>query len=158
MNPIDNRIKKFINKHHVLTLSTRSDDGPWCCSCFYAYSQDENCFFILSEKNTRHIQHITKNNKIAGTIALETMIIGKIRGIQFSGIINELTGLEYKNAKKKYLKTFPYAFINKSPLWKINIEHIKMTDNRLGFGKKIIWNCLDEPGHDKLFDTCDDDC
>lgn len=140
MSTINKRITKFINKHHVLTLSTCSEAGPWSCSCFYAYSEDENCFFILSENNTRHIQDITQNNKIAGTIVLETKIIGKIRGIQFSGIINEVTDIDYQTAKKKYLKKFPYAFINKSPVWKIYIEYIKMTDNRLGFGKKIIWS------------------
>ena len=43
-----------------------------------------------------------------------------------------------KKAKKAYLKSFPYAALMKTTLWILNPRFIKMTHNRLGFGKKLI--------------------
>jgi len=31
------------------------------------------------------------------------------------------------------------AMLMDTTLWAVDLTHIKMTDNRLGFGKKIIW-------------------
>jgi uncharacterized protein YhbP (UPF0306 family) len=41
--------------------------------------------------------------------------------------------------KKAYLKRFPYAIFANTNLWILKINYLKMTDNRLGFGKKLIW-------------------
>ena len=42
-------------------------------------------------------------------------------------------------AKNIYLKAFPYALLHLETLWIIEPDFYKLTDNRLGFGKKIIW-------------------
>ena len=47
--------------------------------------------------------------------------------------------LEDKELKKLYFKAFPYALALSPKLWQIKVNYFKMTDNRLGFGKKIIW-------------------
>ena len=44
-----------------------------------------------------------------------------------------------KELKKLYFKAFPYAIAMNPALWQIKIDYFKMTDNKLGFGKKIIW-------------------
>ena len=62
-------------------------------------------------------------------------MIGKIRGLQFSGIVKKSTTIE----KALYLKTFPYALALNPTLWTLHVEHLKFTDNRLGFGKKLIY-------------------
>jgi len=66
-------------------------------------------------------------------------MVGKIRGIQFSGNLTNLKGEELKNAKNAYLKVFPIARFSTLHLWGLTPDFIKMTDNRLGFGKKMIW-------------------
>lgn len=38
-----------------------------------------------------------------------------------------------------YLKRFPFAALMDTTLWVLQIDYAKMTDNRLGFGKKLIW-------------------
>ena len=86
--------------------------------------------------DTVHIKNVRKNNKIAGNILLETKTIGKIQGVQFRG---EFTVLEDTDLKNLYFKSFPYALALNPRLWKIKVNYFKMTDNRLGFGKKIIW-------------------
>jgi hypothetical protein len=141
MQPVDDRIITFIKEHHILTLAVSRNNIPYCATCYYAYMPEENLFVFTSGHDTRHIRDVTEggNHHVAGTIALETRIVGKIRGIQFTGVIHELTGEELKKAKSVYLKRFPVARLVTVHLWKLEPGFIKMTDNRLGFGTKLIW-------------------
>jgi len=135
----DKRIVRFIKKHHVLTLATCSGSNPWCANCFYVYVPDKNCFVFTSDNDTRHVKDVLKNNNVAGSIVLETKLVGKIQGIQFSGLMYIPDDQEMPEFKSAYLKRFPYAALMNTNLWAVKISYIKMTDNRLGFGKKLIW-------------------
>ena len=83
---IDPRIIRFLKKHHVLTIATCVGNEPWCASCFYVYMEEEESLVFTTDIKTRHGREFIKNEKVAGTVALETNIIGKIRGIQFQGV------------------------------------------------------------------------
>jgi uncharacterized protein YhbP (UPF0306 family) len=135
----DGRIVKFFRKHHVLTISTTVDNEPWCANCFYVYLEEENALVFTTDAATRHGQEFLKNPLVAGSVVLETMIIGKIRGIQFQGIASEPEGAIASKAKKAYLLRFPPAILMDTHLWIVKLTYIKLTDNRLGFGKKLIW-------------------
>ena len=137
---IDRRIKRFFKKHHVLTIATSVNETPWCASCFYVYLEDENSLVFTTDLSTRHGREFLKNSSVAGTVALETGIIGKIRGIQFSGTVSEPEGKLAARAENAYLKRFPVAMLMETNLWVVKITYIKFTDNRLGFGKKLIWD------------------
>ncbi len=139
MNAPEKRIVEFINKHHVLTLATSFEEEPWCANCFYVYLPEENSLVFTSDFETKHIQHACHNIYVAGSIVLETSIVGKIQGIQFQGIISEPKGEYLEKVKSAYLKRFPIAMLMDTHLWAIDLTYIKMTDNRLGFGKKLIW-------------------
>ncbi|MCD6355421.1 MAG: pyridoxamine 5'-phosphate oxidase family protein [Prolixibacteraceae bacterium] len=139
MNIPEKRIVDFINAHHVLTLATCSENNPWCANCFYTYLPDENCFVFTSDDDTKHVKDVGENLKVAGSVVLETKIIGKIQGIQFRGVMEKPAQNQMIKAKKAYLKKFPYAALMKTSLWVLKLNYIKMTDNRLGFGKKLIW-------------------
>jgi uncharacterized protein len=136
---IDKRIISFFRKHHVLTISTCVNNEPWCASCFYVYLSDENALVFTTDPETRHGKEFLINNLVAGSVVLETFIIGKIRGIQFQGIVSEPDGDLAETARKAYLKRFPVAMLMETHLWIVELTHIKMTDNRFGFGKKLIW-------------------
>lgn len=135
----EKRIIDFIKDHHVLTLATSDNNIPYCANCFYAYLEDENMFVFTSDKDTRHATEALKNTTVAGSVVLETKTVGKIQGIQFSGKIYRPTNELKNKAQKTYLKKFPYTVLMKTTLWIIDLDFIKMTDNRLGFGKKLIW-------------------
>ena len=135
----DRRIVKFFKKHHVLTIATATGNEPWCANCFYVYMEDENALVFTTNKDTRHGREFLTNPCVAGSVVLETLIIGKIRGIQFQGIISELKGERLDKAKRAYLKRFPVAALIETHLWVVDLTYVKMTDNRLGFGKKLIW-------------------
>ena len=134
------RIKSLFRRHHLLSIATVSENGPWCASCFYAWDEENNTLVITTDPVTRHGTEFRTNPQVAGTIALETKRIGRIRGAQFTGIISEPAGNELSRARAVYLKRFPFAALTEIHLWIINLDHIKLTDNRLGVGKKIIWS------------------
>ena len=130
------KIALFIGEHHVMSLATTHNEELSVCSLFYVYDENSRSFIVASSSDTTHIKHITKNSKIAGNILLETQKVGEIKGLQFRG---EFSPLEDKTLKKLYYKAFPYALALQPTLWKIQVDSFKMTDNRLGFGKKLIW-------------------
>jgi hypothetical protein len=136
---IDNRIVKFFRKHHVLTIATTVNNEPWCANCFYVYMKEENSLVFTTGGDTRHGKEFGINTLVAGTVVLETMVIGRIRGIQFQGIVSEPEGDLLSKAKRAYLLRFPVAALMDTRLWVVKLTFIKMTDNRLGFGKKLIW-------------------
>jgi uncharacterized protein YhbP (UPF0306 family) len=135
----DRRIIRFLRRHHVLTIATTVNNEPWCASCFYVYLKDENAFIFTTDKDTRHGQEFLKNPAVAGSVVLETRFVGKIRGIQFQGFVSEPEGKMLESASRAYLKRFPVAVLMETHLWMVRLTYIKMTDNRLGFGKKLIW-------------------
>jgi uncharacterized protein YhbP (UPF0306 family) len=139
MEKPDNRIIKFIHKHHVLTLATACKGVPYCSNCFYTYSEEDNVFIFSSDKDTKHIQDLKCGNYVAASVVLETKKPGKIQGLQINGTLTEPKNELAEKAKKMYLKRFPYARLMETTLWTLRPDFIKMTDNRLGFGKKIIW-------------------
>ena len=130
------KIATFLYKHHVLSLATTDENQLSVCSLFYVYSPQENTFIVASSDDTLHIKNIKHNNKIAGNIVLETKTIEKIQGVQFRGVFEELTD---SSLASLYFKKFKYAQIMKPNLWTIKVSYFKMTDNTLGFGKKLIW-------------------
>jgi len=139
----DKRITEFIHKHHIFTLATSASNVPYTCTCFYVYMDELNKFVFTSDHGTRHADEMIAQPLVAGAIALETTMIGKIQGIQFTGKSLELNGPMYEAALKAYLDKFPIATFKKLVLWGIEPEFIKMTHNRLGFGTKLIWNKAD---------------
>ena len=148
MNYPELRIIDFIGEHHILTLAVARDNIPYCATCYYAYMKEQNTFIVTSDHETRHIHDIVEGNnfRVAGTIALETRIVGKIRGIQFTGVMSALEGIDLTMAKARYLKRFPIArLMPELHLWSLTPDFIKMTDNRLGFGKKLIWMTNESP-------------
>jgi uncharacterized protein len=141
---VDERIIKFFKKHHVLTVATSAGNEPWCANCFYVYLEAENSLVFTSDTDTRHGREFLQNNFVAGSVVLETDIIGMIRGIQFQGIISLPEGDQLRIAEKAYLRRFPVAALMDTTLWVLKLTHVKMTDNRLGFGKKLIWKAEHE--------------
>ena len=142
----EQRIIDFIEEHHIFTLAIARDNIPYCATCYYAWMKEQNEFVFTSDHETRHVRDVVEGNnyRVAGAIALETKIVGKIRGIQFTGFITSLEntapGSTALKARARYLKRFPIARLMPNlHLWTLRPDFIKMTDNRLGFGKKLIW-------------------
>lgn len=133
---VDKRIVDFIKRHHVLTLATVSCEGePYCAACFYAYDKERNRLIFTSDDTTTHAQQMLQNRSVACGITLETRIVGKVQGVQICGIAERGDDTD----KATYIKRFPYAAVAPLNIWAVEPTFIKLTDNTLGFGKKLIW-------------------
>lgn len=146
ISAIDNKISEFLKEHHVLTMASYSQTELWCANLFYAYDPLLPGFVVTSDDATKHITMATKEDSlVAGSVVLETEKIGMIRGLQFKAKIEKAENSEKGawNYRKQYLLRFPYAVLSGSELWLLRITELKYTDNRLGFGKKIIWKIDD---------------
>ena len=136
---IDQQIIHFLNEHHLLTLATSQNNKPYCCNLFYVYDQVSNQLIFSTETKTKHAQDFITNTNVAGSVALETKNVSEIQGVQLLGTIEELKGKRLKIAKEQYIKAFSYAANMELHLWVMPLSFIKMTHNKLGFGKKLIW-------------------
>ncbi|MBQ6869180.1 MAG: pyridoxamine 5'-phosphate oxidase family protein [Alistipes sp.] len=133
----EKRITDFMARHHVLTLATATKNGePYCAACFYAYDKSRNLIVFTSDDSTLHAQQMVENSSVAVAINLETRIVGKVQGIQICGTVRR--GEEAD--KSVYIKRFPYAAVAPLNIWVVEPTFMKLTDNTLGFGKKLIWN------------------
>lgn len=143
----DKKFAQFIRKHHVLTLATatmrgesgKEDVEPYCANMFYAYMLEENLFVFTSAEETRHVDDAMRNSLVAGSIVLESKVVGNLQGLQFQGFMSRVDSTNESAARRAYLLRFPYAAAMPLSMWVIKPTFMKLTDNRLGFGKKLIW-------------------
>lgn len=133
---MDEKFIKFIKKHHVLTLATVNGEGmPYVANCFYVYDAKRNVLVFTSDTATRHGSEMAVNGNVAISIVLETRVVGRVQGVQIVGKAERGDD----EARKSYIKRFPYAAAAPLELWMVHPTMMKLTDNTLGFGKKLIW-------------------
>ena len=138
-NGMDERIVRFLKKHHVLTLATAVNSSPYCSNLFYAWLETEQAFVFTSSLDTKHAADALANPQVAASVVLETRTVGKLQGLQLQGKMYRPEGELLQKAKKQYIKRFPYAAVADLELWLLEPSRAKMTDNTLGFGKKLLW-------------------
>lgn len=129
------KIAAFLREHHVLTLATCAEGVPYATPLFYSYDEGRNCFVFASGSETEHARQMKANPEVAAGIYLETDTVGKIQGLQCLGRVAPADDAD----KKCYFDRFPYARAMSPLLWQFEPVWMKLTDNRLGFGKKVIW-------------------
>ncbi len=136
---MEERIRKFIRKQKLMTLGTSKDDIPYCCVVFYSFDEEKNALYFISNPSSRHSEEIFLNPIVGGTITKPELKIVKLQGVQFTGCCSLLEGAEAEAAGRHYLATHPVAYWSKERIWKLDLDWVKMTDNTLGFAKKIVW-------------------
>ncbi|MCG3885036.1 hypothetical protein I3271_10075 [Photobacterium leiognathi] len=132
-------IATFIKRHHLLTLCATFNNELWCANCYYVFDAQTMVLYIMSSPESRHGKLMICNKFISGTIAPEPDNIADIQGIQFAGKIDLLENNEEKIAVNIYNQHFPIAKNIPSKIWKIALNELKMTDNRIKFGFKLSW-------------------
>ena len=133
---MDERIVKFLKKMHLASVCVIDDGGqPYAFSAFYAFDEISFSLLLASSHESSHIKFLKNSKLVAGTVALDTKIVGKIEGVQFQGVMREACESE----REIYFKRFFYAKAMDPKIWSISLEKVKFTSNTLGFGKKIFW-------------------
>ena len=121
---------------HLVSVCVIDDEGqPYAFSAFYAFDEFKFSLLLASSDETSHIKFLKNSKLVAGTVALDTKIVGKIEGVQFQGVMREASA----NEREIYFKRFFYAKAMDPKIWSISLEKVKFTSNTLGFGKKIFW-------------------
>lgn len=161
------QIVKVVRRHHLMTLATTSGLGvPWVAHAFYAWAPELESFVFTTDPATRHGSEMIAGAALAGDsglvgarvaagIALETRIVGRVQGIQIEGVARQIRnadsgpgdaespivagGSTYAVARRAYLRRFPYAAAMELRFWLLTPTTMKLTDNTLGFGTKIVW-------------------
>ncbi|MCB9186499.1 MAG: pyridoxamine 5'-phosphate oxidase family protein [Flavobacteriales bacterium] len=132
----------FIRKCDVFTLATSCQDHPYCTPCFYGFDKVDQLLIFKSNMETKHVQDLLKNPTVAGSILPKKLAIGQVRGLQFTGVAQRVQqGIctDPLKLEQIYYSRFPFARTMNGELWFITLETAKLTDSKLGFGKKLNW-------------------
>jgi len=136
---LEEKIANFIQQQKNISICTAVNNTPSCASCFYAFSDEGDYLIFKSNRKTEHIVNALINDKLSGTILPDSIKLETVKGVQFKGKFIEPSGDLLEKVKKIYYSKFPFAKLFQGDIFLIALDSVKMTDNTLGFGKKITW-------------------
>ncbi|MRI83922.1 MAG: hypothetical protein C6I00_05820 [Nitratiruptor sp.] len=132
---MDSAIIAFLDNQHILNIALQGPEGAYAANCFYRFYHPNMTLLCASQPKSYHVQLFQINPQVAGTIHNCTSRIQEIEGIQFRGSVR----LASKEERDYYLQAFPLARFMGASYWAIELEWLKWTANRLGFGTKVTW-------------------
>jgi hypothetical protein len=134
-------IINFLAKQTCATVCSVDEEGkPWCFSCFYVFDPLQCVLYYKSSADTHHALLLKHKPSVAGTILPDKLNKLLVKGIQFEGTLLDAGDSVAASAAVLYYKQNPLAVAMPGEVWTIRIDHIKMTDSTLGFGKKLKWS------------------
>ena len=131
MDKFDN----FLSKMKLMSIAVLVENLPYASSAFYAYDKENKSLIFSGHEDSTHIKAIFTNRFVSGTVALDSKVVGQIRGVQFKGKIRSADERE----ENLYFKRFAMARAMKPEIFVIRLDWVKFTDNTIAFGKKYIW-------------------
>lgn len=134
------KIITYLSSQTSLSLCCVDDGMPYCCTCFYVLDAQRISFYFSSSLNTYHANIMLKSSRVAGTVADQTQSVMHLQGVQYQGRVKLLMDEEEKRARQLFYASYPIAKLKKAPMWEIMLNSLKMTNNKLGFGKKLLWS------------------
>ena len=139
-------VADYLAGHHVMTLATQSETGPWAAAVFYA--SDCCSLIFLSSPTSRHCLNLAQDDRCAATIQEDYRDWAQIKGIQLEGRVSQLAGEEERRAQQLYGEKFPIvgAPANVPPAiakalakvrwFRLVPEQFHFIDNSRGFGHR----------------------
>jgi len=140
MNAINNNIIHFLERQTCATICCTDQNGnPHCFSCYYVFSKENCVLYFKSSVEAYHSVLLIKNPVVAGTIMPDKVNRLITRGAQLQGEMLPDTHPLAQDAYQQYHKKYPMALAIKGEVFTVLLSDIKMTDSKLGFGKKVYW-------------------
>lgn len=137
---MNERIIEFVQGQKVATVCcVDEENNPYCFNCFFAFDEKKLLLYFKTSSSTRHAQLLEQNGAVAGTIQPDRLNTLAIKGLQFTGQLVDDDDPLASDAPVLYHKKYPFAVTMKGDVKTIKLTAIKMTDNTLSFGKKIMW-------------------
>ncbi|MHC1479044.1 hypothetical protein ACYJW8_02215 [Frateuria aurantia] len=140
INPIPAAILDYLKSQHVLSLATNDAQGLWAANVFYAVEEARQALLFLSETSTRHGSSLLVDARVAGTISDQQRDIALLQGLQLTGTVRSVRLHRLHRAwRDLYNQRIPEAAGRMTPLWLLQLETLKFTDNTQRFGHKSTW-------------------
>ena len=135
---IDKEIVDFIGNNNIATVCCVVNNMPHCFNCFYSVLEGEPYIIFKSSEGSKHMQILTENNQVAGTIISSEISLSKVQGMQFDGVIVDKDSSKLKAAKSYYLR-YPFAVAMAGKLQILEFHSIKYTNTTNGIKRKKEW-------------------
>jgi uncharacterized protein len=142
---MNDKMISYFESQTCASISCLDADGnPYCFNCFYVFDAEYGSIYFKSSADTYHGQCMLMNKQVAGTILPDKLNKLALKGIQFTGRILTHDEILKERARSKYHRSYPMALAMQGEIWIIKLLSAKLTDNSLGFGKKIKWSLEEE--------------
>jgi uncharacterized protein YhbP (UPF0306 family) len=146
-------IRRMLEAHNTLTLSTVQDGAPWAATVFYASDADFNLYFV-SDRRTRHARDMLANPAVALAINADVDNWDDVRGLQVEGRAAPVDGVARVTALALYLAKFASVKrlfeaprskdeetiahrLKNTEFWRVTPTYVRLIDNSRGFGFRL---------------------
>lgn len=145
-NRFSSEIADYLADHHVMTLATQGEEGPWASAVFYAWV--DGALVFLSSPDTRHARNLAGDSRCAASIQDDTGDWKAVKGIQLEGRVQRLDGEEAVRTRSAYAKKYPLVSpvavmptaiaeaLAKVVWYRLRPEKLYFIDNSRGFGHR----------------------
>ena len=144
---LGDRIARFLDDNHVMSLATVARSEPHAASLFYA--RDGFGLVWVSDPDSRHSRDLEADARVAATIAPDTADHARVRGAQIHGVARRVRDID-ERARLLALLVQRYAFLAKpkdappkmaaafdaAGVYRLQPARIVLIDNSRGFGHK----------------------
>ena len=145
MNTINDSIIYFLERQTSATICCTDETGnPYCFSCYYVFNQENALLYFKSSAHAHHVGLLADNRVIAGTILPDKLNKLITKGIQLLGVVVPPFHHLSNESFLIYHKKHPMALVIAGEVFTIRLDCVKMTDSKLGFGKKICWKRVEK--------------
>jgi uncharacterized protein YhbP (UPF0306 family) len=140
------RVQAYLAAHHVATLATGGEDGPWAAAVFYVH--EAWALYFLSAPTSRHSRNIARNPRVSAAIQEDYSDWKEIKGVQLEGIATRLSGDEEERVRGLYAAKFPLlrnaadvpgaiaAALKKVGWYRLAPQRAYFIDNSVAFGHR----------------------
>ncbi len=105
---IEQLIRGYLKKGHMMQVATVSGYQPWICTVYFVADEDLNLYWI-SVPGRRHSQEIAAHTKVAAAIPIAYVAGEKVVGMQVEGDAAEVADeAELKKAAELYHARFSH--------------------------------------------------
>lgn len=137
--------KSYLDAHHVMTLATTGEHGPWASAVFYVNTDFD--FYFFTETNTRHGHNLVANPLVAAAIHEDYHDWREVKGIQLQGEAVPVGPVEKARVIALFTRKFPsvsiflankktVAIVARAQVYKLVPREIWYLDNQKGFSSR----------------------
>lgn len=140
------RAQAYLAAHHVMTLATGGEEGPWAAAVFYVH--EGWALYFLSAPTSRHARAIAQSARVSAAIQEDYSDWKEIKGVQLEGIATRLSGDEEERVRSLYAAKFPLlrnaadapgaiaAALKKVGWYRLSPQRVYFIDNSVAFGHR----------------------